>query len=231
MPFTARDVFQRAETILQDVGATRWPYAEQILWLNDAMREIVIHKPNANSRTVELALVAGTLQTLPDQYHAMLAVTRNLSGPSEARIGGRSITTVKRSVMDNLMPRWHDPAFMPNSAMVRHVIDDPLDQRTFYVVPGNTGAGVIEAVVSVIPAALAVPASPGALASYEALTVDLPAIYMNAIVDFVLYRAFSKDMALPGAAQRAVAHYTAFANALGIKAQAELNQNPNKRGA
>ena len=231
MPFTARDVFERTETILQDVGATRWPYAEQLLWLNDAGREIVTLKPNANARTVELDLAQGTRQTLPANYHALISVTRNLTGPSNARVGGRAITTVKRSVMDNLFPNWHDPAVMPQSPMVRHVLDDAMDQSTFYVVPGNTGAGFIEAVVSVLPATLAVPAAPTSLASYGALIVDLPDIYQNAVTDYVLFKSFSKDMALPGSSQRAVAHYSAFANALGVKAQAEMNQNVNQRTA
>lgn len=231
MPFTARDVFERAEIILQDAGATRWPYTEQLLWLNDAGREIVTLKPNANARTVELELEQGTKQSLAEAHHALISVTRNMTGPEGARIGGRAITTAKRSVMDTLFPNWHDPAVMPQTVMVRHVIDDAMDQRTFYVVPGNTGAGVIEAVVSVIPATLELPASPDSLASYSALDVDLPAIYQNAVVDYVLFKAFSKDMALPGSAQRAVAHYSAFANALGVKAQAEVNQNVNQRTA
>lgn len=230
MSFTAAEVFQRTETILQDAGAVRWPYPEQLLWLNDAGREVVTLKPNANAKTVELALVAGTKQALPAQYHALLEVKRNLTGAEGARVGGRAITTAMRSVMDNLMPNWHDPTFLPYAAMVRHVVDDPLDQATFYVVPGNTGAGVIEAVVSALPTPLAVPSvDSDILAAYAALTVDLPRIYLNPVVDYVLYRSFSKDMAQPGAAQRAGAHYSAFNGALGVKAQAEVNQNVNQR--
>lgn len=229
MSFTALEVFERTEKILQDAGAVRWPYPEQLLWLNDAGREVVTLKPNANAKTVELTLVEGTKQTLPAQHHALLEVKRNLTGPVGARVGGRAITTARRSVMDTLMPNWHDPTFLPFSAMVRHVVDDPLDQATFYVVPGNTGAGVIEAVVSALPTHLTAPASPELLVSYGALTVDLPRIYLNPVVDYVLYRSFSKDMAQPGAADRAGAHYSAFNGALGVKAQAEMNQNVNQK--
>lgn len=220
MPFTAQDVFSRTVKILQDVNATRWPLAEQLLWLNDAVREVVIHKPNATARTVSLPLAAGTKQSLPIPYNTLIQVVRNATGAA--------VTPVSRQLVDAFLPGWHDTSVIPAAATVRHVVDDSDDPKTFYVVPANDGTGALEVVVSVLPTALAMPVSnPNALASYAALTVDMDDLYQNVLTDYVLYRSFSKDMSLPGAAARATAHYQLFAQAIGLKLQGEM-RNVNK---
>jgi hypothetical protein len=56
--------------------------------------------------------------------------------------------------------------------------------------------------------------------------ISLPDIYGNALGDYVLYRAYTKDSEYAGNAQRAVAHYTAFANALGIEIKGTLAVAP-----
>lgn len=220
MPFTAQDVFKRTTKILQDVNATRWPLAEQLMWLNDAVREIVLQKPNTTARTVTLSLAAGTKQTLPLPYSTLIQVIRNGSG--------MVVTPVSRQLVDAFLPGWHNTAIIPAAQAVRHVIDDTDDAKTFYVVPANDGTGTLEAVVSVLPAALAEPVTnPNSLASYAALTVDLDDLYQNAVTDYVLYRSFSKDMSLQGAAARATTHFQLFASAMGIKLQGEM-RNVNK---
>lgn len=218
MAFTAKDVLYRASTILQDVGAVRWPYPELLIWLNDGMREIANIKPNATSKTTTMTLIAGTKQEIPATAHSLLEVTRNVNPTTGA--GGKAVTPIVRQILDRQIPGWHDSTTLPFSATVLHIVDDALDQRVFYVVPGNDGTGKIEIVVSEVPTDLAAPANPLDLDAYTA-TVDLQDIYRNALVDYVLYRSFSKDMAMPGNAQRAAAHYQQFNHSLGVKGSAE----------
>ena len=56
-------------------------------------------------------------------------------------------------------------------------------------------------------------AEPADGALYTAVTGDLgvPDIYANAVQDYVLYRAYTKDSEYAGNAARAQAHYAAFA--------------------
>lgn len=225
MAFTAKDVLTRTTTILQDAGAVRWPLAEQLLWLNDATREIAILKPNATAKTVVISMVSGTKQTIPTTAQALIQVTRNVVGVGNTP--GRVITPIVREVLDAHMPGWHDATKLPYGSIVKHVIDDPFDQNVFYVVPGNDGTGKIEAVVSSLPAEISVPTDPFDIDAYTT-AVDVPDIYRNSVIDYVLYRAFSKDMNLAGAANRAVAHYQQFTNALGVKSQAEAAVNVNE---
>jgi hypothetical protein len=65
------------------------------------------------------------------------------------------------------------------------------------------------------------------LASYEQ-DIGLEDIYLSPVLDFVLFRAKSKDSD-DGNPVGAVAHYQAFASAVGIKTQVEGANSPNAR--
>ena len=170
MPFTAYDVLYQASITLNDAQSVRWPLPELLSWLNAGVREIVVAKPDANSKTVELAMATGTVQTLAEDHYALVRVIRNLTNVANAtpRVGGASITPTKRHVLDASYPGWQNPTVLPYTKEVSHVIQDDAEARTFYVVPGNNGTGLIEAVVSVMPNNIATPANPLALASYSA---------------------------------------------------------------
>jgi hypothetical protein len=58
-------------------------------------------------------------------------------------------------------------------------------------------------------------------------SIALNDIYANVILDYVLYRAYSKDSDYAGNAQRAANHYTAFNNSLGNRVQVEQIATPN----
>lgn len=228
----AKDILHRATITLQDSGFVRWPLPELLLYLNDAMLELANHKPSAVTRTVELPLAKGTWQTLPATYVSLVRVVRNLdtldASPTK-RTGGVAITPTSRNILDVVMPGWQDPDVLPLSAAVQHVVQDMADPRSFYVVPGNTGTGIVEAVVSVLPVPIPEPASPLNIASYTA-TVNVPSIFQNALTDYVLYRAYSKDSADPSSAQRAQAHYQMFANSVGLKSAADTVANVRTTG-
>ena len=217
MAFHARDVIRRAQIIMQDAGGVRWPPNELLGWLNDGMREIALQKPTATSETVTMNLFAGTKQTLPSGYHKLLSAIRNVGN-------GRVITPIMREVLDTQIPGWHNTDVLPFSPTVMHVVDDLFDQNVFYVAPGNDGAGEIELILSRLPAPIATPANPLDIDLYTA-AVPVPDIYQNSLTDYLCYRAFSKDINLAGAAQRAQAHYQLFQQALGIKSQVEMTQN------
>lgn len=231
MTFAARDIFERAGAVLQDTTFVRWTLPELRLWLNDGLREIAIHKPSAVSKNMVLTLVAGTYQTLPAASLGMVRPIRNLaSGVASPRVGRGAVTVVAREIMDAQDPNWHDTAFSPATAAVAHVITDPMDVKSFYVWPPNTGTGFLEAIVAVAPTDYAAPASPTVLTSYSAV-VDLDDLYQGALLDYILYRAFSKETDLQGSPQRAQAHYNLFAQALGIKTQKQAIANPNTQNA
>lgn len=217
MAFTARAVIQSAQLTLQDAGSTRWLLPELLGYLNAGVREVALQKPNATAKTVTFELIAGTEQKLPAGYHRLLSVIRNVDG-------GRAVTPVVREILDMQIPGWHNTAVLPYNKTVMHVMDDPFDTYTFHVCPGNDGTGQIVVIASELPAPVDTPSNPMDIEAYGE-NVPLGDIYQNALVDYVLYRAFSKDINVPGAAQRAPAHYQLFQQALGIRQQQDMTQN------
>lgn len=198
MSFTAAAVMKRANTILQDAGAVYWTGPELRDWLNEAQRAVVMAKPDALAATVTLTLASGTKQTLPAQYSALSRVIRN-GGAS-----GRAVKVLaKREILDAQVPGWHNTATMPFNAVVNMVFQDELTPREFYVVPGNTGTGTLEAVCIKNPTEIA--GTSLDLDDYST-NVAMPDEYQPILLDFLLFRAFSKDSAAPDAAQRAMAH-------------------------
>lgn len=218
MAFTAADIMRKASTILLDANATRWPLTELLDWINSATVEIAIAKPTATATTLSVSLVEGTKQALPAGYHQILRVLHNTAS-------GKAVTPAARTFIDIQIPNWHATASLPFSVDVTHIINEPDDQGSFWVVPGNTGAGALTLIASAVPAAIARPTNPLDITEYTA-NVPVADIYQNAVLDYVLYRAFSKDIAIQGAANRAAAHYQQFTNALGIKAQHETKKVP-----
>jgi hypothetical protein len=222
------ELLTRAAILLQDQDHLRWPLTELVSWANDGQKTIVAAKPSANSQSVPLSCAEGTLQSLTDPTHLMLLrLPRNLASNATPRVGGRAIRPVSREVLDASEPYWHVRTTVPFKKEVRQYVFDEQNPREFYVYPGNDGTGVVEAVVSVLPTAIAPSGNPEVIGSYDA-ELALREPYGVALVDYVVSRAFAKDdvSADPG---RAALHMQAFMNAIGIKAQVESAQSPNAR--
>jgi len=223
----AKDVLKRVRTILQDAGNVRWTLSELVDGLNDGLLEICFIKPSAMSQTTVLLMDEGTYQSLDPAHTQLLRVTRNITSAVGVtpRVSGPVITPIEREILDQQIEGWHDTAIVPFSATVRHVITDNLSPREFYVFPGNDGTGAIEAVVAVEPSKIQTPNDPLDIDQYTS-EIDISPVYQSVLIDYMLYRAFSKDMQMAGSAQRAMAHYQNFNNALGARRQIEGLANP-----
>jgi hypothetical protein len=204
-------LLQRVQDILQDTTKVRWPEAELMRYLDDAQREVVLHKPDASSTTAVMPCVAGTKQTLPVGGLRLLEVIRNMG--STGTTPGNAITLVGRGVLDAQRRGWHGEA---PTASVDHYVFDPRDPKTFYVYPPAASTARIEIMYSVTPASI----------TTAAQSIGLDAIYSNALIDYVLYRAYSKDADFAANLDRALTHYEAFASSLGIKTISGLMFSP-----
>lgn len=229
--FTARDVFEKVGILLNDTGelaARRWPLPELCGWLNDGIGAIVLQKPSATAKSVVLPLVRGTLQSIPDGYISILRPVRNMKAPSSDRQPRRTISVVSEEQLSSLNPTWHDEYSVRYHQQVKHFIFDEANPRAFYVYPGNDGAGAIELVLCAAPIKIEPidPTKDDELASYD-VAIPLEDTYSGVLLDYVIYRARSKDAQESGSATRAALHYQQFANALGIKINVEANTSPN----
>jgi hypothetical protein len=101
---------------------------------------------------------------------------------------------------------------------VQHYTYDKLYPKEFQVYPPNDGNGTLEALVS------------KEFTRVTALGTIIPVddIYIPAMTDYLLYRAYSKHSKFAGNEQRATNAYSRFGQALGIQIQQEAATDPNQ---
>ena len=181
-------------------------------WLNDGQREVLVFKPNANVVNTSIQLASGTKQSLPADGIQLIDVPRNMG--SDGATPGKAIRIAMREILDAQSPDWHTET---PSATTKHYMYTPLDPKHFYVYPPSNGAGQVELIYAAVPAKVATIAN----------MISLDDIYSNVLVDYILYRAYSKDSDYAANPQRAAASQAAYTAALTGKAQAEVIVNPN----
>lgn len=216
MAIAAQTIIDRAETILQDTTNIRWPASELVQWFNDAQREIVNFKPESSVTNTVLQLAQDTKQTLPSAAIRLIDVVRNMGSGSTP---GSAVRLVMREVLDAQRPDWHTEA---GATTIRHYIFDARNPKNFYVYPKpSTGTVNLEVVYSVAPTD--VTESGGTVSG----NLALDDIYSNAVLDFILYRAYSKDAEYAQNAQRAAAHFQQFTTSVGARTATDGAVNPN----
>ena len=217
---TGANLLLRIEDTLQDTTNVRWSEAELLRYINDAQREIVNLRPEASEDHANVQLATGTEQAIPDVGLRLIKVVRNMSAAGGSATGKRVIRIVDREILDSQEPDWHDPTVTGDAAhttVVKHYVFDEDDPRKYYVYPGVSGNAFVEIVFS---------RSPTDLANTSA-TLYVDDIYANAIIDFVLYRAYMKDAEFAGNQQRAGMHYQLFTSSLGAGGQSQTMLSPN----
>ena len=224
---TGTNIIDRARFTLQDSSGVRWTDAELLTYLNDGQRELVNFRPEAKATHANVLLAAGTEQTLPSGGLRLIKVTRNMSGSAADATGGKSIRIIEEDLVNSIDPDWHDPTvtgYSAHGSVVKNYVFDGDDPKKFYVYPGikSGSSAYIEIVYSALPTDL----------SSVSSTIDVDDIYGNALLNFVLYRAYLKDAEYAANNQRAGSHYQLFTSSIAGGGQAELSLDPNvARGA
>lgn len=219
------DLVNKAMIILQDTTSVRWPREELIGWLNDAYREIILARPDANSESGQFRCAAGTRQRLdkptvdggfPNALK-LLDVVRNLAPTSQKK----AIRVIERAILDDQRRGWHNEA---QSVDVEHFMVDPRLPREFLVYPPATQDALVEVVFSSVPQSHSTTLSPN-----DQETIRIVDNYANTMLDYILYRAYSKDAEYAENGQRALNHYNAMITSLGVKTQADMAVSPRMR--
>lgn len=197
---------ERASVIVQDTTHVRWSLSEKLQYITDAVREICLYKPDALAKTATLNLVPGVRQPLPADCVALVDVLSNGDGTA--------VRPTSRVQMDAIAPGWQkdDP-----SAVVKHWMFDPQDQNQILVYPPQP---------SVSPGSLVITyaAAPSEAIAGGSLTIK--DVWLPVIVNYVLFRLYSKDAEYAGNAQLATAYYQAFNAQLVGRTSAEGATDP-----
>lgn len=216
MAITAQSVIQRVATTLQDLQAVRWSTAELVRYLNDGQRETILYRPDATATTTSVNLIAGARQSLPADGYKLLDVFRNSIGNK------RSIRMTDRALLDTQYPNWENATGVTE---IKHFMYDTRDPTVFYVYPPAAATDAyVDVLYSKFPTDIAEPGS----GTYTAVTGNLSVsdLFANALANYVLYRAYTKDSEFSANAQAAVAYLNSFQAAVGAELTATAGAAP-----
>ena len=217
MTITAQSIIKRVVGALQDPTSIRWTVPELVRYFNDGQRDILIHRPDASSETVTIALTTGSKQSLPSSGAKLLSVIGNTSG------GKRAVTLVDRRILDAQTPGWHG---LTGVTEILHYTYDERDPTVFYVYPPAASSGAsLQVSISTFPDDITEPADGTTFADVTG-NMDLPDIYANPLQDYIMMRCYSKDAEYTANAQRAELYMARYATALGIELRGTLAASP-----
>lgn len=224
----AADLFLLVSMKLQDLGPQaerRWPWevdpsglkASLTDFLNAALRQLSLVRPDAFAVTESVRLVAGVRQTLPDpdvhgcQSKAALLMDLVCNMGVDGQSRGWPIVRSSREALSAL--DWSG-----TDTIVRNWAYDPkADPDVFYVFPGvRAGKTVwVEAVFSAKHSSVA------------GSTADLPVpdSFAGPLEHWLLYEVYSGDSSTSNQA-KAMFHFKSFFDSLGVKLQSERYFKP-----
>lgn len=209
MSTTAQSIIKSVAGTLGDITSGRWTVDRLVRYLNDGQRQMLIDRPDAFNVSVSHALVAGYRQSLPAGGEKLIDVVSNTAGRKSA------VTRASAALLDAQVRGWRS---MPGTLEIQHFTYDERDPKRFDVYPPAALGASLEIEYAAMPVAIAEPA---AYQTYTAVTGNITAsdLFANALADYVLYRCHAEqsEEAQPA---RAMAHYGAYASALGIEAKA-----------
>lgn len=213
----ASDIISRARIILNDGDSSRWADSELIGWINDGQRAIVVVRPDASATTATVTLVAGTRQSIPSDGIRLMDVMRNMSASGS---GGRVVRNVDRDILDTQDINWHSAT---QQAVIKNFVYDNRNPKVFYVYPPATTAASLEIIYTKNPTDCTTSSS----------SLALHDIYTDALLNYVLYRAYSKDAEFAANASLSGQYLQIFSSMLGIKTQKDAAYSPdlNSKGA
>lgn len=193
-------VLNRVASLLQDTAHVRWTAQSLTDYLNEAQLAVVKKVPSANTTISDLTLVEGTQQNLPADGMTLLDVTRNKPGGSP----GAVIRWVDMDIQDATDPDWHTATA---AVTVDEYMYDPQDPYVFWVSPPQTGTPTdVELKYSAIPTVVNIGDN-----------IILRDEYVNALVEYMLHRAYSRDAEYAGEDGRAMTHLNQFYKELSAK--------------
>lgn len=203
------DVIARAKEISQDKTDISWSSEEWLMWFNDAILAVVNARPDALIENTVFTTSSGSKQSIPANGIRFVDLIQNAGT-------GTPIRQIQRRQLDDQVPIWHKKT----GDEVLHFVFNPIDPKHFYIYPQPTEGHELELMYSVAPVAVKID-------NFNDDTNVLPIddVYLNPILDLMLYRAYSKDADYAENLQRAQAHQQAAYNALNVKMQGDKGAN------
>ncbi len=203
MTLAVATIVDRARNLLLDPGKTTWTDADLAGYLSEGQRQTAFVKPDAYVKQTAIFLIAGTLQTIPDDGVALIDVTHN--------VGGAMINQVDKELLDANNRLWRSAT---GSASIDHYCADARTPRLFSVSPPATTSASVNIVYGAVPPVVT-----------YADNITLPDAYEAALRLYCMSVAYQKNTKRQDIV-KAQSLMNEWRMAIGQKAQAQVAVSP-----
>lgn len=190
----------------------RWSVQEIQEYVNDALVQLALLKPEAFAKTVEMPLKAGSYQELPEDIMQLI----DLIGVKDAygRIHGKPLRldTNASYVSHAYFADLACQVAVNGRYVMRSYVFDPKNPQAIFVYPPVPAGEELSLLVN------------GVVVTQEGKG-EVPRKWHNAVIEWALYRAFSKDTESPVNQQKGSQHLQHFYSILNLSTQAEDRLN------
>ncbi|AWK83828.1 DUF6682 family protein [Photobacterium damselae] len=177
-------LIDRVSRELVDPRNARWYRDELTQYLNEAIGVIAAKQPGLVAKAIDLYVTSSPID-LPSDGYSLLAVHS---------INGIAAQYVLVEKLDHMYPSWQLDKGIPICWTKREY-----DLKRFWVYP-QPSEPVVVSILYV----------PEIKISDEEFEISLPNIYEGALVDFVMYRAYSRDGESVSEANKSQQHFQSF---------------------
>ncbi len=207
MTLLASVITDRVRKTLVDPNGTGWSDAELLDYLSAAESAVCNAKPDAYTRMEAVPLVAGPVQTMPEDCISLLAIYYNVSD-------GSIINQVGLDLQNQANRTWPGA---PQDTHVEEYMTDERNPRRYLVYPPNNGSGSGMMLWGAEPPAF----QDGA----PSQTLHVPDVYQNALWAYTCAMAYAKNTKRADVA-KSNNMLALFNQYLGLKASAQKTAAP-----
>lgn len=217
---TVQDIMDRVSTLYNDLAFDRVTKQMYLKFLDDALNQLVMSRPDAHVRTTVIQLDPNTRQRLPEEALSLIDIYRNM-GPLGVTQGS-PVWQVNRKDLD-YFSNWHTPSLVEPTE-ISEFSYDPRSNKTYWVspAPGATTPITVEMEYS-----YSFPAY-SSLSWEDAIAQEIQCddTFRGPICSYMLYLLYSTDSASRLDKEIADKYKADFYNALGIEMKASVVTNP-----
>lgn len=207
-------ILDAVQEVINDVRGVTYSSTQVFNWIDDAVRVLLSKRPDALVELRSVRLVPGTKQALPGDTHKLMGIIRNMG--TNGAIPGKAVRgPIAQEELDTFNPDWHNDLAVTEISEYIYNAASPLH---YYVTPPVHTITAVYVEMRLATNHVAVVDE----------NTDVPIIeqYTPALVEWCLYRLFSRDSEKSPNYARAAKHYSQFFQILGEKVAVDATVDP-----
>lgn len=227
------DILERVTTLYNDKEYVRVPESHYLKFLDDALNQLVLSRPDAHVKTEVVKLKQGTRQEIPADGYTLIEIYMNKKKEEEEYSNYYPIAHVQREDLD-YFSNWQSYKKKSSKDYIDEFAYDQRSPRVFWV---NPFVGEQDVYVEMdysygftkygeLPQD-----EDGTWTTVEQMDIDVSDVFMGPIVSYMLYLLYSTDSTSQRDMSIATANQQAFYQALGVEYQATQQAIPRTESA